>query len=54
MFHPTILLENLLSKTYWKISTSTKFHFQTWASKHKLKLTLFHDSLLMVPIKLNK
>ena len=45
MFHPAI---------FWKISTSNKFHFYTCASKHKLKLTLFHDSLLMILVRLDK
>ena len=26
-------------QTYWKISASNKFHFYTFASEHKLKLT---------------
>ena len=38
-----------------RVSTSKKFHFKTCASEHKLKLTFFHDSLLlMIPVTLNK
>ena len=45
MFHPTI---------FRKISTFNKLHFCTCASKNKLKLTLFRDSLLMIPVILDK
>ena len=45
MFHPAI---------FWKISTSNKFHFYNCASQHKLKLTLFYDSLLMILVRLDK
>ena len=41
-------------KTYSKILTSNKFHFKTCASEHKLKLTLFHYSLLMISVTLIK
>ena len=36
-----------------KISASNKFHL-ICGSEHKLKLTLFHDNLLMTPVTLNK
>ena len=46
---PILPFQNLL-----KLLTSTKFHFYTYANEHKLKLAFFHDSLLMIPVRLNK
>ena len=41
-------------KTYWKTLTSNKFLFHTCAGEHILKLMLFYESLLMMPVTLNK
>ena len=40
--------------TFLKILTSNKFHFYTCTSKHKLKLTLIHGSLLMILERLDE
>ena len=37
-----------------EFSTSNKFHFQTCGNEHRLKQALFHESLLMILVRLNK
>ena len=37
-----------------KFSTSIESHFYSCARKHKLKPTFLHDSLLPIPVDLNK
>ena len=48
MLCPILTFQNLL-----EFSISNKFQFQTFAKGQTLKLTLFHDNLLMIPIRLN-
>ena len=43
-----------ISKLTGKFQLLTSFTSKGCASEHKLKLTLFHDNLLMIPATLNK